>query len=284
MDAAADYRERLEAWIAMHKVSLRDVAPTSIEIAGAVAGRGRDGWWVNQCVGLGIDRPVTGDDLQKLLQFYAEEPASPEIVVCDAAHESTAREVSRAGLAVHSVEINMAADLHADWPAVEADVREVDLSDPDALDESITVMEQGFNSDDGHVVPDIEREEWQHARTRSCNQVFAACVEGEMAGIGCLLIPAQVPGKPWPAMLFGGGVRPGFRRRGLHRDLFLARLHAAKAAGCDFAVTEGDGDGPTVRNARRLGMTHFCTNVHFKPPADDATAGREAAATPARDG
>ena len=262
MDAAAEHDVRLRAFGAKMLAGLRAVAPETAEVAGAVAGGGRPGWWVNQCNGLGTAGPVTADDVAAITDFYERRGAEPRIGLVDAADDSALRHVVAAGYRVAGFETVMAIDLPAELPAPAAGVAECD-----DLDDLIVTMERGFAGDE-HRPSAIEMDEWRHVLSQPGKRRFVARVGGEPAGAGSFDVTTPGGGLPKTAFLFGGSVRAGFRRRGLHRDLILARLLAAGDDGCGLAMTMGSSGGPTTRNARRLGMFALCAVTAFVRPGD----------------
>ena len=262
MDPAEAHDRRLRAFDAKMLAGLRAVAPEVLDIAGAVAGGGRPGWWVNQCNGLGQSGPVTADDVAAITDFYKRRGAEPRIELVDACDPSAVRHVADAGYRVAGFETTLTIDLPAELPAPAGDVAE-----SDDLDEAIVTMERGFAGDD-HRPSEAEMGEWRHVLSRPGTRHFIARVGGEPVGAGSLDVKTSGGDLPRVGFLFGGSVRAAFRRRGLHRDLILARLHAAIGDGCGLAMTMGVSGGPTTRNALRLGMVPLCTVVAFVRPGD----------------
>jgi len=73
------------------------------------------------------------------------------------------------------------------------------------------------------------------------------------------------------AWLGVGGVLPTHRRRGAHANLMLARVRAARDAGCGHVFTEtgepiGDEPNPSLANMRRCGFVQLCSRLNFAGP------------------
>jgi GNAT superfamily N-acetyltransferase len=79
---------------------------------------------------------------------------------------------------------------------------------------------------------------------------FVASVEGKMAACGTGL---NIPEHRIFA-LGGAGTLLEFRGRGLQTALLRARMAAAAAAGCEYAVVVTQGGSTSQRNCERLGF------------------------------
>jgi hypothetical protein len=266
MDAAVRHRKLVQAHAAAHVDGLRRTAPESIDVGHGLAGRGRTGWWINVCVGLGIDGPANLDDIRRITAFYHERGKPAKIDLCDAADPALVKLLGSAGYRAEAFETVLAADLPADLPRPVAKVEEIDASDVDELSAAIVAMERGFADDATFELPAIELVEWRHVLTRRGTRTFVVRLDATIVATGSMLMPSARPGLPAVGMLFGGSVLPRYRRAGLHRDLMLARLQAAADSGCDASFVEGIPTGPTHRTARRLGLTPLCTLTSFERP------------------
>jgi GNAT superfamily N-acetyltransferase len=78
---------------------------------------------------------------------------------------------------------------------------------------------------------------------------------GELAGGAALAAHGGL------ATLFADSVIPVYRRRGLHRELITARLHHARAQGCDLATASTLPGSASQRNYERLGFQIAYTKV-----------------------
>jgi GNAT superfamily N-acetyltransferase len=68
------------------------------------------------------------------------------------------------------------------------------------------------------------------------------------------------------ATLYAASVLPAFRRRGVQTAMIAERLRLALGRGAEFATITSDPDGPTERNARRLGFVSCYTRLILTRP------------------
>ena len=87
---------------------------------------------------------------------------------------------------------------------------------------------------------------------------LAISENGEAAGGGALTFRDGL------ATLFADSVVESCRRRGLHRDLILARLAVARARGCDLATASVAPGNASQRNYERAGFEVAYTKVILK--------------------
>ena len=93
----------------------------------------------------------------------------------------------------------------------------------------------------GHA--DMLGRRFANQRAAGNRHLLLAMVDGEPAGAAGLTLRP-----PGGAILHGGGVRPGFRGRGVYRALVAARLDIARQAGLPgVAVWGGQMSGPILR-------------------------------------
>lgn len=90
--------------------------------------------------------------------------------------------------------------------------------------------------------------------------LFLAWFEGQPISGGALEIHDGV------AALMAASTLPAFRRRGLHTALLHARLAAAAAAGCDFALMHAEAGAASQRNALRAGFQLAYTAAILSSP------------------
>ncbi len=272
MDAAGR-AEQLRASLSAALVDgLRIAAPETLDLPhGAVVGRGRPGWWINVCAGLATNGPISPETVQAVVRHHEDNGSVPQIDLFADAGEAAFEVLADAGFSLKEAETASHLVLpHTDLAAPDADVRELDAEsrrDDHALTAFIATMERGFAGDDATRLPPDQVAEWRHVLRLPGTRCFVAAVDGETAGTGSMMTTPPPPGLPKIALLYAGSVRAAFRRRGLQRDLILARLAAARDDGCDAAVVMGDAGGPTDRNALRLGMTPLCTVLTLHRPA-----------------
>ena len=236
------------------------------------AGRGRPGWWVNECTGLGSD--LTQDDLDRVIEFHTAGGIDPKIVLFDDVGDEAIGRCDDAGFVLREVETAYAiwvrdADL-PDRPTTVHAVSDEEKADDAAIASFVTAKERAFENDETYTLDPATMRDWLHVLRRPSYDSFAVEVDGETAACGSIGVASR-PGLPKVALLFAGGVRQPYRRRGLHRDLIVARLHHARDAGCDLAVTVGPLAEQTARTAVRLGMVPLVTILTLVRPRGNDT-------------
>ncbi len=87
--------------------------------------------------------------------------------------------------------------------------------------------------------------------------LYLAKVDGAVAGGGALFVRDGIAG------LFGASTLVEFRRRGVQRELIRARMDAARAAGCEIALTFARPGSISERNILRNGFAVAYTRTKF---------------------
>lgn len=274
LHADAELAARLEALTARemwrmaraaHEV-FPDREAVAIEVAGGVAAYVGEGSPINEAFGLGFDGEVTEDDIALLERFYEWRKTRGKVAICPFAHSSLPRLLGERGWVPETFENLLGMHIAAgdDWSATDVEVRQCA---PEERDLWARVVAVGFASpalptqaelDLGHIV--ASREGAMH---------FLAWVDGEPAGTGELVIEEGV------GWLSGDTTLPPYRGRGIQRAMQVARLRAARDAGCTLAVTESVPGSGSQRNMERLGFRVLYTRIDMVAPwrvhAVDAT-------------
>ncbi|HEY0840225.1 MAG TPA: GNAT family N-acetyltransferase, partial [Vulgatibacter sp.] len=225
------------------------------------------GSWQNYAVGLGLDGPVHGRDLDRVVAFYRDRGVAPTVEVSPFAHESLIHGLAERGFALREFETVLARtiapreDLRpSSWPQG-LEIVDVDPRDDEQVRTFIDVSTSGFRPE-GHPLDGanevLSRRMVEHPRSRA----FLALVDGVAAGGGAVEIGEDV------ACLFGTSVLPAFRRRGIQQALILRRLERCREEGSSLAVIHSIPGAATDRNALRLGFTLAYTRVvlYQRPP------------------
>ncbi|AUX44774.1 acetyltransferase [Sorangium cellulosum] len=215
-----------------------------------------EGSWANFAVGLGLDGPVSGAEIDRVVGFYTTRGAEPRIVVCPFAHPSLVRGLAERGFAllefvnVLAREIEPDEDLRAlvpnGWPKGLEVVR-VDPGDEAQVRLFIDVSTSGFRPEGAPIAPALLEVSRRVVAYPRCDS-FLALVDGEPAGAGSVEV------HPDGAALFGVSVLPRFRERGIQQALIVRRLERARELGCLLACISASPGIPTERNAMRLGF------------------------------
>ena len=247
-----------------------DVAAEAVPIAGGSMCFSGPGSWSNQAAGLGLDGPVSGEDLDRLVDFYVSRGTEPRIEVCPFVDSTLVRGLAERGFELREFENVLAREIGPDedlqaihprgWPAG-LEIREVDGADEAAVATFVDVSTSGFRPAGQPVdarLDAIMRRMFELSRVRA----FLAELDGVAAGGGAMESGTNV------AALFGTSVLPAFRRRGLQVALMLRRLEAVREAGCSLATIGSRPGVPTERNAGRIGFSVAYSKVVLAMPGE----------------
>lgn len=212
------------------------------------------GSWANQACALGIDGPVSGADLDRLVEFYRSRGVEPRIEVCSFAHESLLVGLAERGFVLKEFENVFVRTLDGvdDWRALhpngwpmEVGLARVDPTDADQVEEHVRVAMSGFTEVPNEAMLEAGRRSTRHPETVA----FNAVVDGRLVGAGAMGLSQGI------GVLFGTSVLPEFRRRGIQLALILERLRVASEGGAPFVTIHSAPGISTERNAARLGFT-----------------------------
>jgi GNAT superfamily N-acetyltransferase len=225
---------------------------------------------ISEARGLGLHRPVTDTDMDRLEAFYHSRGDSIRIEVCPLAHPSLHQLLAARGYRLMEFSNMLARPLAA------KDITRIDLPNPQAQGrESRTrsaavstrlakPSESPFWADTvahcfaGQV--EITQELinvvscWAHSTIGAC---YFGLVGGEVAGGATIAIHARV------GLLGGAGTMVRFRNRGLQQALIAARLKHAARAGCTLAMTVTLPGSGSQRNCERFGFRVAYTRAKF---------------------
>jgi ribosomal protein S18 acetylase RimI-like enzyme len=203
---------------------------------------------IGRATGVGLDRPFTAEDLNRVEQFYRAHKAPSQVDLCPM-HEATVFEMFKErGYAIAELNNVLYRKLEAEekFPPPPAGC-EIRPSRQEEADTAGAIVESAFFPDGapeayrGLVAPFYQMER---------ALAFAASVEGKLVACGTgLVIPEH-----WVFALCGAGTLAEFRGRGLQTALLRARMAAAVQAGCEYAVVVTQGGTTSQRNAERLGF------------------------------
>lgn len=203
---------------------------------------------IGRATGVGLDRPFTAEDLDRVEQFYRAHQAPSQVDLCPM-HEPAVFELFKErgyGIAELNNVLYRKLDAGEKSPPPPAG-SEIRRSLPEEADRAGTIVETAFFPDGapeayrGLVAPFYQMER---------ALAFVASVEGRLVACGTgLVIPEHKV-----FALCGAGTLAEFRGRGLQTALLRARMAAALEAGCEYAVVVTQGGTISQRNAERLGF------------------------------
>lgn len=261
----ADIARREEARAAL---GVSEVANASIRVAGGIASRGELRAWVNTAIGLGMAGPVSGDEIDRLIAWYAEHGIEPRVELCPYADPSLAAILASRGFVPHRFEqvffreIDPAERFAApNEPPAGLDVRVVDPDDEATTLEFARTVSTGFTPP-GKPVREQDVALFarcvRHARTVA----IGAWLDGRCVGGGALERLDDL------AALYGLSVLSEYRGRGVQQALIAARLEHAARNGARLATIGGDPGMATERNVRRFGFHVAYTKMHLVRPGE----------------
>jgi ribosomal protein S18 acetylase RimI-like enzyme len=203
---------------------------------------------VGRAVALGLDRPFTEADLDRVEAFYREHKAPAQVDLCPM-HEPAVFEMFRQrgyGIAELNNVLYPRLETGENFPTP-APGWEIRRARMDEAEVSGAIVESAF-------FPDGAPEAFRGliAPFYSIEQAlpFVASVENKLVacGTGLILREHKV------FALCGAGTLAEYRGRGLQTALLRARMAGAVAAGCEYAVVVTQGGTTSQRNAERLGF------------------------------
>jgi ribosomal protein S18 acetylase RimI-like enzyme len=203
---------------------------------------------IGRATGLGLDRPLAAEDVDRVEQFYRSHNAPAQVDLCPL-HDPAVFEMFKErgyGIAELNNVLYRQLDSNEQFPDAPSgcDIRR---GLPEEAEELGGIVERAF-------FPDGAPEAFQNLLTPLYQMegalTFAASVEGKMVACGAGLV---IPDHRIFAIC-GAGTSAEYRGRGLQTALLRVRLAAAAEAGCEYAVVVTQGGTPSQRNCERLGF------------------------------
>jgi GNAT superfamily N-acetyltransferase len=233
-----------------------DSGATTIDVAGGIACFAGVGSPMTQAMGLGLDGPVSVDDIGRLEAFYNDRGSPVQVVTCPLADPSLAAVLGSRGYRPVEFEniLYLALDPADPSPLPPPGIRARPIS-PDESDAWADALSEGFAGTVG-APPELREIALMILGATGATH-FLALADGTPAGGGTLFADASV------AFLAGSATRPSHRNRGIHTALLHARLAHARHHGCDLAVMGALPGSGSQRNVERLGFRVAYTRVAF---------------------
>ena len=245
--------EGLETWVAGEHGRARlalwpEKDSAVVDVAGGVACYLGEGSFLNEARGMGLNGPVSVEDLDAMERVFFDRGTVCKVGVCPLADPSLLDELGNRGYRAVGFEDVLYRELDGSetFPGPPEGI----VLGPTASAEEVKlggdVLARGFVAPDEPTSGMLEHFTMS-SRVEGLGGLLAR-VGGEPAGAACLLIRDGL------AMLCGAATLPEFRNRGVQTALLHARLANASAAGCrvvQFGALPGSG---SHRNAERLGF------------------------------
>ena len=230
----------------------------ALAVAGGHAGFAGVGSPLTQAFGLGLNGPVTDDDLQRLEEFFISQGASVNIETCPLADRSLfALLNARAYQPIEFSNVLVRELTVEDTRVPDGANREVSVRVPgasEADDVTLTVTKSFFEG--AEFTPEI-LDAFRGLFNAEGTACFVAEVGRTMAGGAMVGIFGGV------ATLGGAGTLPEYRNRGVQSALIDARLAFAVENGCDLAMVATQPGSGSQRNVERQGFRVVYTRTKF---------------------
>lgn len=234
-----------------------------------------DGWmtsagdaaYLNRAAGFGFERPLTDEELDSLVEFFASRKLDAKVELSPFVHPSLLEGLAKRNFRLVGFENVQAITLRPSlrdanpvhgWPPG-VTVEKVDPNDEHQVRQYVQVSGSGFLPE-GTQMPDAFIEAGIRAVRHPTSDAYLARVDGEIAGGGGCESSLGV------TVLFGTTVKPEFRRRGIQQALILARLQRGLELGSQLGVIMSRPGIPTERNATRLGFQMAYTRAVLVRP------------------
>lgn len=225
-----------------------------LPLAGGAAVYCGPGAPMTKVIGLGMDRPLVGADIDAIERAYEPFGERPGVEMATLADLDSLRLLEARGYRIQRIELVLGAELHGL------------ISDPQSDAIEIT---RGPESDWSRIAVDgfaaAETVEGREAPAESYDKTALERVVAQFAGVKDVLrYVAHIDGVAAGSasaridkglyQLCGAATLPAYRRRGLQTALLTARLADARAEGCDLAVVSVEPGSRSQANVQRHGF------------------------------
>lgn len=247
-------------------VSLSEIAGEWIEVGGGRAARGQLGIWANIAMAMGLEGPVSRDDIQRTIEWYTAAGIEPRFEVCPYVHTDFLKECEHAELVVRAFENifwrplqrgQRVSPLYDIPPGLS--IIPVDRTDPAATAKYGECIARGF-APPGQPPAAADIEAYTRVAAHSRTTAMLAILDERCVGGGATEVAGDI------ATLYAMSVLPEFRRRGIQQALMAARLEFAASQGATFATIGARPAISTGRNALRMGFHLAYTKVVLVKP------------------
>jgi ribosomal protein S18 acetylase RimI-like enzyme len=203
---------------------------------------------VGRAVGMGLDRPFPEADLDHIEAFYRAHKAPAQVDLCPLHDPAVFEMFKQRGYAITELNNVLYRKLDVEEkfppPPPGSEIRPSRLEEASIAGEIVETAffpEGAPEAFGGLIAPFYQMEQ---------ALAFVASVDGQLVacGAGLVILEHKV------FALCGAGTLAAFRGRGLQTALLRARMVAAVAAGCEYAVVVTQGGSVSQRNAERLGF------------------------------
>lgn len=203
---------------------------------------------IGRATGVGLNRSLTADDLDRIEQFYRERKAPSQVDLTPLHRPEIFEMVKERGYSIAELNNVLYRKLDRDEvfppPPAGCEIRRSLAEEAEvtgAIVESAFFPEGAPEAFRGLMAPLYQMEN---------ALAFVATIEGKPVACGTGLVIAEHK----MFALCGAGTLVGYRGRGLQTALLRARMAAAVEAGCEYTAVVTQGGTTSQRNAERLGF------------------------------
>lgn len=209
---------------------------------------------VDRATGLGMNGPVTLDELAEVETFYRDHGLPSRIDLCPLADPTLLDLLQQAEYRIDTFYSVLFCPLPIEGVAAGLTAElQVSLAKPKEADLWIKTTAQGFT--EMEVPPEADLRILTPNFTSEGGQCFFVWVDGQPAGGGGMYVHNGV------AEFGGASTLMAYRNRGVQTTLLKHRLQAAATAGCDLAMVMSAPGSGSHRNAERVGFRVAYTKV-----------------------
>lgn len=244
---------RLEAAEAANARGCTAIHPeaATLDVAGGCAVFVGAGSPLSHAVGIGLDGPVTGAEIDRLEAFYRSRGGKVSVELCPLADAGILETLGERGYRVTEFN-NVLVKRLAGTPIVLTP--RVRRALPDETDIWSHTVGRGFF--EAHELTTEEMDVGRAIFAMPGALCYLAVTEsGELAGGAAAAVYSGL------ATLFADSTIADHRRGGLHRELIAARLNEALAQGCDLATASTLPGSGSQRNYERMGFEVAYTRI-----------------------
>lgn len=199
---------------------------------------------LNKVTGLGLDGPVTEEELEQVESFYARLHAPARVTLCPLSHPSLLSLLQARGyrpdqwfnVLVAVLPVGALPPLPSGIQVEEAGAERAGLW--------LETVRAGFGEERSPALYELLAPNF-FAENAVC---YLAWLEGEPAGGGAFYHHEGV------AEFGSASTRPRYRRRGVQTALLRMRMAAARVLGCDVGLVVTSPGTPSQRNVERAGF------------------------------
>ncbi|HZQ66987.1 MAG TPA: GNAT family N-acetyltransferase [Terriglobales bacterium] len=207
---------------------------------------------MNHIIGMGLNGPVSKDEMDEVEEFYRSRKAVCEIVVSPYVDPSLMQHLKERGYGVTEWNSVLIRKLDCDEKFEPEKIEVCPVTQEEALRWS-EVVGRGF----ADIAPGLAPDFFVPFASISGAICFIAYIEGQaVGGAGGATFP-----EAGIAPMYGASTLPEFRNRGVQSALHRARLKAAANAGCEFGVVSTLPGSVSQRNAERNGYRLAYTKI-----------------------